>query len=114
MARCAPREPAAEGLWPQLVEGRWRLLAHRCDANGLQYVVEQTSHHALLTREEGLVVDAAASGQCDKHIADRFGVRVTTAGRRLARALQKLGVARRTHLPMLRALLSRRDPAAAL
>lgn len=105
LARCAPRDPKAPELWQQLVAGHWRVTALHHEPGHVRYVAEEPVTRFPLTAAELAVVDEAARGTPDKLIADKLGLGIPAAGKKLACALRKLGIARRTQLPLLRGLL---------
>ena len=103
LAACAPPRPIAPGLWGELLSGRWRLVGHVFDGSTMRFEAGPGSGEPLEPAEV-IAVELAANGAPNKQITDAVGLGLRATGKRLATALEKLGV-RRTHLPLMRMLL---------
>jgi DNA-binding NarL/FixJ family response regulator len=106
LARCT-RASAAAGQgrgWSEFVEGRWRVKELARTDHFVRCVAEPNPRS--LTATEQRVLQEASVGTPNKLLGDamRLGEAATT--KCLERALRKLGVARRTNLPVLRAIFS--------
>jgi DNA-binding NarL/FixJ family response regulator len=107
VAACTRNRSAPSGtapVWGEFVAGRWRV-AELERANRLVRCVAEESD-AALSREEQQIVEEAAQGTPNKLLAADSGLGQAAATKRLARALRKLGVLRRTQLPVLRAVFA--------
>lgn len=92
-------------LWDRLVAGRWSLV-DRFDFDGKRHflAIRNDPHfrprHALTERERQ-VARMAAQGLMNKEIAFALGIAESTVATHLRRALGKIGVTRRSELPLL-------------
>lgn len=92
----------AADLWRALVAGRWSLV-ESVERDGKRLLLARANRPSspevtALTKEESDVVWLAAFGHTYKFIAYELGVTVSSAVRRLKRAMTKLGVATRQDL----------------
>lgn len=95
-------------VWSQLLSGRWSIVRHQQVGGRLRYLaIENPIADTLraLTPLERDVVSRAASGQANKVMAIELDLHLSTVCNVLATALRKLGLTRRTHLPLVRNLL---------
>lgn len=96
-------------LWSRLLQGRWSIVRYQHLGGRMRYLaIENPTGDTLraLTDAERDVVLRAAAGQPNKVMAAELELHLSTVCNLLASGLQKLGVQRRTHLPMLQSLLS--------
>jgi DNA-binding CsgD family transcriptional regulator len=98
--------------WEALLAGRWSIVRTRAHGGRIRFVaVENPDAGAplrALSGRERVVVGEVARGSSSKAIAIDLGVTESAVAMLLARALRKLGLERREHLPRLAAALSPR------
>lgn len=98
--------------WEALLAGRWSIARTRAYGGRIRFIAVE--NHATgpllraLSRRERAVVGGVARGRSNKAIAIDLGVTESAVAMLLARALRKLGLERREHLPRLAAALSPR------
>ncbi|HVZ37553.1 MAG TPA: LuxR C-terminal-related transcriptional regulator, partial [Polyangiaceae bacterium] len=95
---------APESAWSAVVAGRWSLV-DRFDSDGRRYVVAYRNPPGVvdprrLTPREECVAALVAMGQSNKEIAVDLGISQSTVATLLGAALDKLGLASRTLLPL--------------
>lgn len=96
-------------VWAQLLKGRWSIVRSQRAGGRLRYLaIENPPDDTLraLTPLERELIARAAAGQPNKVMAIELELHLSTVCNVLASALRKLGVERRTHLPMLQSLLT--------
>jgi DNA-binding CsgD family transcriptional regulator len=110
-ARDAPHTVAAPEVWQwgHLLAGLWSVVRRRAESGRIEYLAIRNPTPVLrrLSPFERRVVEHAATGDGNKHIAKELGVHETSVSRALRRALQKLGTRNRTDLILLYTALSR-------
>ncbi len=101
----AHSEPLAHDQFRAFAAGRWKLVD--CfDADGRRYLIaSRSSESAELDPEEQQLVLRRARGDALKEIAIDLGVSISLVSRKLASAMQKLGVRSHADLPRLFAAL---------
>jgi DNA-binding CsgD family transcriptional regulator len=96
-------------VWSRLLQGRWSIVRYQRQGGRMRYLaIENPAGDTLraLTAAEREVVVRAAAGQPNKVVAAELELHLSTVCNLLASGLRKLGLERRTHLPMLQTLLS--------
>lgn len=96
-------------VWSQLLRGRWSIVRHQRQGGRMRYLaIENPLGDTLrgLNDLERQVVARAARGESNKLMAIELELHLSTVNNLLASALQKLGIARRTHLPALQQALA--------
>lgn len=96
-------------VWAQLLKGRWSIVRSQRAGGKLRYLaIENPPDDTVraLSALEREVVNRAAAGQPNKVMAIELELHLSTVCNVLASALRKLGVERRTHLPLLQSLLT--------
>lgn len=98
--------------WEALLAGRWSVVRTRADGGRIRFVALENPSvgpplRALSGRERAVAQDVA-HGRSNKAIAIDLGVCESAVAMLLARALRKLGLERREHLPRLAAALAPR------
>lgn len=101
--RARPLE--AVNLWTGLVDGRFSLV-DRFDSDGRRYLVAHVNPHGFsdpraLTDRERDCAQLAARGSTNSQIGYGMGLSESTVASHVARALQKLGLRRRSELASL-------------
>jgi DNA-binding CsgD family transcriptional regulator len=96
------RNDDALAVWQGLVDGRWSLV-ERFDADGRRHLLahrnpEDVADPRGLSDLEARVIGLVARGYSDKLVAYHLGISEGAVAARLARALRKLGFARRVDL----------------
>ncbi|MBL8917837.1 MAG: hypothetical protein JNJ54_03175 [Myxococcaceae bacterium] len=95
--------------WSRLLKGEWSIVRYQRDNGRMRYLaVENPEGDTLraLTPLEADIVTRAAAGQPNKVMALELELHESTVANVLATGLRKLGLERRTHLPMLQRLLA--------
>ncbi len=108
------RDPEALALWRALVEGSVSVVERTDGARRHYLVIENAPARQplrALTRGELDVVSYAARGLSSKLVAYALGIATPTVSARLSSAAHKIGLASRTELVRLAAMLTR-DPRA--
>jgi DNA-binding CsgD family transcriptional regulator len=110
-ARDPRHTPVAPDVWQwgNLLAGLWSVVRRRAESGRIEYLAirNPTSVLRRLTQFERRVVEHAAAGDANKHIAGELGVHESSVSRALHRALQKLGTRNRADLILLYTALSR-------
>jgi DNA-binding CsgD family transcriptional regulator len=102
-------DPKALDAWSRLLKGEWSIIRYQRNGGRMRYLaVENPQGDTLrsLTPLECDVITRAAAGQSNKLMAAELELHLSTVTNVLATALRKLGLERRTHLPLLQSLLS--------
>ena len=108
---CDELKPEAMDVWSQLLRGRWSIVRSSRNGGRMRYLaIENPLGDTLrgLSSLEREVVVRMAKGESNKVMAIDLELHLSTVNNLVASALQKLGIARRTHLPALHAALTRR------
>lgn len=86
------RQAEVDGLWREVLDGRWYLVDHFERGNARYIVVSArpARRRAYLSNVEGLVVRMAAQGAANKTIAFELLISTSTVATHLRRALSKL------------------------
>jgi DNA-binding CsgD family transcriptional regulator len=108
--RCAD-DDAVVDHWEALLAGRWSIVRTRAHGGRIRFIALENPSVGPplrgLTDRERAVVEEVARGRTNKAIAIDLGLCESAVAMILARALRKLGVERREHLPRLAAALAR-------
>lgn len=95
-------------VWERVLSGRWSMIRYRRHGGGVRFLAIENPRADVLRRLTPLerqVVEIAASGHANKEIAARTQLHASSVANILTRALRKLGIDRRIHLPILARVL---------